>query len=254
MKSHFSRLSYANVMSTLGVFLALGGVSYAAVALPKNSVGAKQLKKGGVSSLKVKDGSLLTKDFKLSERNLLNGAPGARGATGAAGAPGADGPRGIQGSQGTPGTNGSGGSQGPQGPQGPAGPVAAASVSSTANFQPGGTLVTVASLTGTGGSGAITLSQTARLYINGTVALLNGSSTTHEIRCIPVYSLQGSGTIQAAGFSNYQDVPAQFGFDQQLPVTGRTGLLAAGSYDVQIQCAGDGGMNAGYAQFNVIAQ
>jgi hypothetical protein len=48
------RLTYANVMATIAVFLALGGVSYAAFKLPKNSVGAKQIKRGAVNGAKVK--------------------------------------------------------------------------------------------------------------------------------------------------------------------------------------------------------
>lgn len=44
------RLSYANVMSTLALFLALGGVSWAAATLPKNSVGTKQLRKYAVNN------------------------------------------------------------------------------------------------------------------------------------------------------------------------------------------------------------
>jgi hypothetical protein len=61
------RLSYSNVIASLALFVALGGASYAAVALPANSVGTKQLKKSAVSasklkrnavsSAKVKDGS-----------------------------------------------------------------------------------------------------------------------------------------------------------------------------------------------------
>jgi len=35
--------SYANVMATVAVFLALGGAAYAATKLPKNSVGTKQI-------------------------------------------------------------------------------------------------------------------------------------------------------------------------------------------------------------------
>jgi hypothetical protein len=42
-------------MATVAVFLALGGISYAAIQLPKNSVGSKQLKKGSVGTAKVKD-------------------------------------------------------------------------------------------------------------------------------------------------------------------------------------------------------
>jgi hypothetical protein len=51
-------LTYANVMSTIGVFIALGGVSYAALKLPKNSVGSKQIKKNAVKSGKIKAGAI----------------------------------------------------------------------------------------------------------------------------------------------------------------------------------------------------
>jgi hypothetical protein len=80
-----SRLSYANVVATLALFLALCGGSYAALKLPKNSVGSKQLKKNSVTSVKVKAGSLLTSDFKRSQRKSLVGPRGPQGATGAAG-------------------------------------------------------------------------------------------------------------------------------------------------------------------------
>ena len=43
-----SRLSYANVVATLALFVALGGSSYAALKLPRNSVGAKQIRSGAV--------------------------------------------------------------------------------------------------------------------------------------------------------------------------------------------------------------
>jgi hypothetical protein len=42
------RLTYANVVATVALFIALGGVSYAAVALPANSVGSTQLQTGAV--------------------------------------------------------------------------------------------------------------------------------------------------------------------------------------------------------------
>jgi hypothetical protein len=50
-----ARLSYANVASTLALFLALGGVSYAAVKLPANSVGSKQLRRNAVTGAKIKN-------------------------------------------------------------------------------------------------------------------------------------------------------------------------------------------------------
>ena len=43
------KLSYANVVSTLALVVALGGGAYAAVELPKNSVGTKQIKKKAVT-------------------------------------------------------------------------------------------------------------------------------------------------------------------------------------------------------------
>ena len=48
-------LTYANVMSTIAVFLLLGGSAY---ALAKHSVGTKQLKKASVTSKKIKDGAV----------------------------------------------------------------------------------------------------------------------------------------------------------------------------------------------------
>jgi hypothetical protein len=46
------KLTYANLMATLAVFIALGGASYAATQLPRNSVGTKQLKKNVVTTAK----------------------------------------------------------------------------------------------------------------------------------------------------------------------------------------------------------
>jgi hypothetical protein len=82
------RPTYANVTATLALFVALGGSSYAALQLPKASVGPKQLKKNAVSSPKVKRGSLLLSDFKRSQRAKLRGASGPPGAPGLSGPPG----------------------------------------------------------------------------------------------------------------------------------------------------------------------
>jgi hypothetical protein len=49
-----ARLTFANVVACLALFVALGGASYAATALPKSSVGSKQLKNGAVTSTKLK--------------------------------------------------------------------------------------------------------------------------------------------------------------------------------------------------------
>lgn len=86
-----SHLTYSNVMATLAVFMVLGGGAYAATKLPKNSV----------TSVQVKDRSLLSKDFKTGQ--LPKGAKGDAGAAGATGATGAAGAKGEKGDKGDPG-------------------------------------------------------------------------------------------------------------------------------------------------------
>jgi hypothetical protein len=61
-----SKLTYANVVSTICLFIVLGGGAYAASQLPKNSVGTKQLKNKAVTGAKVKDGSLTGADIQAS--------------------------------------------------------------------------------------------------------------------------------------------------------------------------------------------
>jgi hypothetical protein len=89
MKTLRDKLTYANVVSTLCLFLLLGGgAAYAATEmLPKNSVGTKQLKTGAVTPKK------LSKAAKAS----LKGQVGPKGATGAVGTQGPRGPQGVAG-------------------------------------------------------------------------------------------------------------------------------------------------------------
>jgi hypothetical protein len=59
------KLSYANVISTLCLFLLLaGGAAYAASHLAKNSVGSKQIKKNAVTTAKIKNGAVTTGKIK----------------------------------------------------------------------------------------------------------------------------------------------------------------------------------------------
>jgi hypothetical protein len=66
-----SRLTYANVVSTLCLFLLLGGGAYAASELAKNSVGSKQIKNKSVKSKDLAKKSVKTKNLK---GNAVNGA------------------------------------------------------------------------------------------------------------------------------------------------------------------------------------
>lgn len=52
------KLSYSNIVASMALFIALGGVSYAALNLPKGSVGTEQLKSQAVSTAKIKDGAI----------------------------------------------------------------------------------------------------------------------------------------------------------------------------------------------------
>jgi hypothetical protein len=68
LKKASERLTYANVVSSICLFLLLSGATaFAAVQLGKNSVGSKQLKKSSVTGAKVKNHSLTGKDIKLSK-------------------------------------------------------------------------------------------------------------------------------------------------------------------------------------------
>jgi hypothetical protein len=78
------RLSYADVMSTIAVVLALGGATaFAASSLSRNSVGTAQLKKDAVTGAKVRDGSLTGQDVNAS---TLGQVPAAKAAESAAAA------------------------------------------------------------------------------------------------------------------------------------------------------------------------
>jgi hypothetical protein len=53
------KLTFANVISCLALFVALGGLAVAA-GLPRNSVGTRQLKKNAVTAAKIKNGAVST--------------------------------------------------------------------------------------------------------------------------------------------------------------------------------------------------
>ncbi|MCW2983823.1 MAG: hypothetical protein JWR63_1393 [Conexibacter sp.] len=81
------RLTYANVVATMALFIALGGTSYAAIKLPHNSVGAEQIKTGAVHTGEIRDRTIRLQDLSASARASLHGQAGPQGAQGPAGAP-----------------------------------------------------------------------------------------------------------------------------------------------------------------------
>jgi hypothetical protein len=85
--------TYANVMATIAVFIAVGGTSYAAITLPRNSVGPTQIKSRAVGSTEIRSGAVRTRaimngtiqieDLARSTRATLAGTPGPAGPPGA---------------------------------------------------------------------------------------------------------------------------------------------------------------------------
>jgi hypothetical protein len=86
------RLSYANVTASLALFIALGGTGYAAVTLPRNSVGSAQLRTNAVGTKEIRRGAVRSSDIRnrtirlddlaTSTRKALRGTPGPTGPAG----------------------------------------------------------------------------------------------------------------------------------------------------------------------------
>lgn len=68
------QLSYANVIATIALFVALGGAAVAA-SLPKNSVGTKQLKHGAVTPADLRKGAVTA--GKIAPKAVVAGKLGA---------------------------------------------------------------------------------------------------------------------------------------------------------------------------------
>lgn len=89
------RITYANTMSTVAVFVALGGGAYAAA-----TIGPNDIRSGAVRSSHLKDGTIVARDINARTLRSLRGRAGARGPQGGAGAAGPAGPAGPAGAQG----------------------------------------------------------------------------------------------------------------------------------------------------------
>jgi len=71
------------VVACLALIVALGGTSYAAIRLPANSVGTRQLKKGAVTGVKVKSNTLTGTQINESKLGKVPSAGSADSATNA---------------------------------------------------------------------------------------------------------------------------------------------------------------------------
>src|SRR3954468_10004780 len=111
MRPRLQRPSPAMVVALIALFVAMGGAGYAAFKLPRNSVGAKQIKANAVNSKKVANGSLLTGDFKAGQLPA-----GPQGLQGVRGLQGEKGDKGLACLPSDPACKGPQGDTGPQGP------------------------------------------------------------------------------------------------------------------------------------------
>lgn len=73
--------SPAMVVACLALLVALGGTGYAAIKLPANSVGTKQLKRGAVTGVKVKSNALTGTQINESRLGRVPSAASAATAT-----------------------------------------------------------------------------------------------------------------------------------------------------------------------------
>lgn len=126
------RPTYAEITSTLALFLALGGVSYAAATLPSNSVSSATIRNGQVRSADLAAGSVSASKLSKDLRAQL-GVSTSKGIDGTSGADGKHGSNGSDGANGSAGATGATGPQGAQGAPGPAGRDGAA-IAARANF------------------------------------------------------------------------------------------------------------------------
>ena len=221
--------SPAMIVACASLIVALGGVSYAAAVLPKNSVGTAQLQKKAVSSAKlkrnavtgakVKDGSLLAADFEA--RQLPAG------------------PQGPKGEKGEP---------GPKGDTGPAGPVSAVSRSSSfALPAQRGAVLDLAALNSQGNR-QITLASQSRVVASGSIVAYTNAATASEIGChlhINDGTGPSSGLTEMEPDGAYSEMPATQFYSVSLPLVGAADK-PAGTYNVQVQCE----ESAGNVQFS----
>jgi hypothetical protein len=245
-----------NAIAYVALFVALGGTSYAAAALPRNSVGSSQLKSNAVTSAKVKNRSLGTADLSGAAVAALRGAAGPAGAAGPkgdAGAQGPAGPQGVAGPKGDPGVTVFG-----WGSRTPSSTVTVAHAAPTV-------MTDLGSISGAFGSGPITLAAQSRVLISGTVNLvLNSATQSSRVSCNAGRSADGGTDVTLFDVAtSVADVHAgdtaaasQDGLvAAPISVTGSV-LLTPGTYDFGLVCTQNNGatsLTELNASLNVVA-
>jgi hypothetical protein len=89
-------LTFANVMASIAVFVAVGGTSYAAITLPRNSVGERQIKPGAVGATELRTGAVGSRALKNASIRPRDLAAATRDALGKPGPAGPAGPPAVE--------------------------------------------------------------------------------------------------------------------------------------------------------------
>ena len=274
MAAFSARFTYANVVATMALFIALGGSSYAAVQLSAGSVQSRHIKNGqvktadlangAVTTAKVADGSLLGADFARGQ--LLAGPQGPRGLPGAGGVQGDAGATGLTGAKGDKGDEGDAclasdpacrGPQGDTGPAGPGGKATAVFRNNVADPTIGAAIVSVIDLKALNGQGGgrelvltapglilATANLDVRRFANGTQASsvacslsLSSDNTTYRVMGNP------GGVRGHVPLTTDVNVPPStlIALTGSSTATGAAAAVPAGTYDVRVACGLTGG-------------
>ncbi len=193
------RLPHSAFAAYAALFISLGGTSYAALQLPRGSVGPRQLQSNAVSSVKVADHSLTAADFK---RSSLPSGPA--GPTGPAGPRGGTGATGIAGPTGPVGATGPQGLAGPTGPAGPVDPSQFVPSSAAADFARGPLSLRPVSLEiAAGTTGASTIRAADGTAIAGLQFECNADATVNRATIVMSPTRSGKVFTAVAGATSF---------------------------------------------------
>jgi hypothetical protein len=200
------------VIACIALAVALSGTSYAALVLPANSVGSKQLKNRSIQRIDI-------------GRKTIASLRGQRGPQGPAGLQGVQGTQGVQGAQGIQGI------QGNQGVQGDVGPTFGRSATAAEICPPGSTTFIVCASTG-----AITLPVGGRVLLIGTASWDHSSGLTATNRGSCRLRVDGTTSVGPTPRFGEDTLTHGINSDGSVAASGVTSPLSAGPHTFTIDC------------------